>query len=98
MENAARVERAAATPSVQVGDIVALAASVVILIAYAVLPLRSDSPSTGLAFIDSATTLPVLTLVIGLVVLLSALVNLSVIRESGVRWWYAGLGLLGLLF
>ena len=84
--------------SFAIGDILALIGSLAILIGYAVLPLRSDGPTTGLAFIDSSTTFPALTLIVGVVGLISALVCIAVIRERAVRWWFLGLGLLGLLY
>ena len=91
-------ERATGTTGVQIGDVIALIASVIIIVAYAALPLRSDGSSTGLQFIDSGTTFPDLTLIVGVVALVTSLISLAAIRERGVRWWFAGLGLLGLVF
>jgi len=101
MTNATRVEsveQAAVTPIVELGDIVALVASAVILIGYVIFPLRSDGSATGLGFIDAGTTFPALTLVVGLVGAISALVSITALREPSARWWYAGLGMLGLVF
>jgi hypothetical protein len=81
-----------------VGDIIALVASIVILVGFAVFPLRVDSGTTGLAFIDSSTTFPDLTLIVGAVGLVTSCVSLAVIRDQGVRWWFLGLGLLGLVY
>ena len=77
------------------GDVAALIGSVAILIGFALLPLRSDGVATGLAFINSGTTFPALTLMVGVVGAVSALVSLAAIRERAARWWFVGLGLLG---
>ncbi len=98
MVDVVRAERTAATPSVQLGDVIALVASVLILIGYLVLPLRTDGPVTGLGFIDSGTTFPVLTLVVGIVGVISVVVSIAAPHDRTVRWWYAGLGILGLVF
>ncbi len=98
MTNAVQAEQTTAIPAVQIGDVVALIASAVILIGYALFPFRADGPTTGLGFIDAGTTFPALTLVIGIVGVISAIVSMVALRETGVRWWYAGLGMLGLVF
>src|SRR5579859_1293664 len=87
-----------AAPSLQIADIVALGASLAILVGYVVLPLRVDAGTTGLNFIDSGTTFPALTLLVGAVGAVSSMVSIMAIREKGVRWWFAMLGLLGLVF
>jgi uncharacterized membrane protein YphA (DoxX/SURF4 family) len=84
--------------SAPIADIVALIASLAILIAYAVLPLRTDGSPTGFNFNDSSTTFPALTLLVGAVGVVSAIACIVGIRERGVRWWFAGLGLIGLVF
>ena len=84
--------------SLAIGDVAALVGSIAILIGYAFFPLRSDGAATGLAFINSGTTFPALTLMVGVVGAVSALVSLAAIRERAVRWWFVGLGMLGLIF
>lgn len=79
-------------------DLVGLISAILIIIAYLVFPLRSDSNATGFAFIDSGTTFPVLTLVIGVVGIVISLVNMTALHERGTRWYMAGLGILGLIF
>ncbi len=98
MENAVPTDRPAVASRVQIADIIALVASAAILVGYAALPLRTDSAATGLGFIDSATTFPALTLVVGIVGVISALVSLMALRERAIRWWFVGLGTLGLVF
>lgn len=98
MEKVVPRQQVAVTPTVQLGDIVALVASAVIVVSYAVLPLRMDSATTGLGFIDSTTTFPVLTLVVGIVGVVSALVSIAILHERAVRWWFFGLGVLGMVF
>jgi hypothetical protein len=97
MTDAIRSETAV-SGNLAMGDGAALIGSVAILIGYAFLPLRSDGPETGLAFINSGTTFPALTLMVGVVGAVSALVSLAAIRERAARWWFVGLGLLGLIF
>jgi hypothetical protein len=97
MTDAIRSE-ATVSSGLAVGDVAALIGSIAILIGYAFLPLRSDGAATGLAFINSGTTFPALTLMVGVVGAVSALVSLATIRERAVRWWFLGLGLLGLIF
>lgn len=80
------------------GDLVGLISAVVILIAYLVFPLRTDGGATGFAFINSGTTFPVLTLVVGVVGIVTALVSMTTIRERAACWYMAGLGVLGLIF
>ncbi len=98
MTGTLRAERTGGAAAIPIGDVVALIASAVVLIAYAALPLRSDGNSTGLQFIDSGTTFPALTLMVGAVGLVTAVISLAAIHERTVRWWFAGLGVLGLLF
>lgn len=97
MTDAIRSESAMSS-SLAIGDVAALIGSVAILIGYAFLPLRSDGAATGLAFINSGTTFPALTLMVGVVGAVSALVSLAAIRERAARWWFVGMGLLGLIF
>src|SRR5258708_6385579 len=80
------------------GDVVGLVSGILIIIAYLVFPLRSDGSATGFAFIDSTTTFPALTLVIGVVGTLTALISMTALRERASRWYMMGLGGLGLLF
>lgn len=90
-----------AARGLQIGDVLALLAGIAIVIAYFVLPLRADFTNpgnTGLSFIDSTTTFPALTLVIGVAAIVGAFVNITSLRDSSVRWYYVGLGLLGLIF
>jgi hypothetical protein len=98
MTGTLNAERTAGTAVTPIEDVVALIASVVVLIAYAALPLRNDGNSTGLQFIDSGTTFAVLTLIVGAVGLVTSLISLAAIRERAGRWWFVGLGVLGLLF
>ena len=77
---------------------IGLVSAIVIIIAYLVFPLRIDAPTTGFNFIDSSTTFPALTLVIGVVGIITALVSMTVLRETGARWYLAGLGMIGLLY
>jgi hypothetical protein len=97
MANTARVERATATPSIQIADVVALLGSLAILIGYAFLPFLSNNPAPGLAYIDNSTTFASLTLVVGVAGLVSAIVNMTELRDRAARWWFVGLGLLGLI-
>lgn len=80
------------------GDLIGLVSAVLIIIAYLLFPLRVDSTTTGFAFIDSSTTFPALTLVIGVVGIVTALVSMIVLRETGARWYMAGVGMIGLLY
>jgi len=80
------------------GDLIGLISALVIIIAYLIFPLRSDGSATGFTFINSATTFPVLTLVIGFAGIVAALVSMTTLRERAVRWYMAGLGVLGLIF
>ncbi len=98
MTGTTQAQGAALAVSVQIGDVVALLASVAVLVAYAALPLRGDGDATGLAFLDSSTTFPALTLAVGVVGAVTALVGLTAVRERAMRWWFAGLGILGLVF
>jgi hypothetical protein len=98
MENIVPTDRPAVASRVQIADIIALVASAAILVGYAALPLRTDSAATGFSFIDSATTFPALTLVVGIVGVISALVSIVALRERAIRWWFVGLGILGLVF
>jgi hypothetical protein len=81
-----------------IGDIVALVSGALILIAYLIFPLRSDGGATGFGFLDSTTTFPALTLIVGVSALVAALVNITSLREQAARWYFLGLGILGLLF
>lgn len=81
-----------------VGDILSIIAGVLILLAYLLLPLRSDGAATGFGFIDATTTFPVLTLVIGLAAIIAGIVNITSLRETSVRWYFVGLSVLGLAF
>ncbi|MEP7286139.1 MAG: TQO small subunit DoxD [Chloroflexota bacterium] len=80
------------------GDLIALVSGVLILIAYLILPLRSDGGATGFAFIDSGTTFPALTLIVGVSAIVAAIVNITSLREQAARWYFAGLGVVGLVF
>jgi membrane-bound ClpP family serine protease len=61
--------------------------------------LRSDiAEQTGFGFLNAQTTFAALTVVAGIVGVLSALLNIFALRERSLRWWYAGLGLFGLIF
>ncbi len=80
------------------GDLVGLISAVVIIIAYLIFPLRSDGSDTGFTFLSSSTTFPALTLVIGVVGIVTALVNMTTLRERAARWYMLGLGVLGLIF
>lgn len=93
-------ERVGLRPAIQIGDIVALIGSLIIVIGYAVLPLATNyAPgATGAAFTDQRTTFLVLTLIAGAVGILSVGVGVLALRERGLRWWYFGLGALGLIF
>src|SRR5258708_578775 len=86
--------------SVQVvpGDLVALISSIVIIIAYLLFPLRVDGSATGFGFLDSGTTFPALTLVVGVAGVIAAVVNMIALRERATRWYIAGLGFVGLIF
>lgn len=80
------------------GDLIALVSGILILIAYLLLPLRSDSDATGFAFINSGTTFPALTLVVGVSAIVAAVVNITSLREQAARWYFAGLGVVCLLY
>ncbi len=80
------------------GDLIGLVSALLIIIAYLVFPLRIDGPTTGFNYIDSSTTFPALTLVIGVVGIITALVSMTVLQETGARWYLAGLGLIGLIY
>ncbi|MHB8630076.1 MAG: TQO small subunit DoxD [Aggregatilineales bacterium] len=80
------------------GDLVGLVSAVVIIIAYLIFPLRSDGSNTGFTFLSSSTTFPALTLVIGIVGIVTALVNMIALHERAARWYMLGLGVLGLIF
>jgi hypothetical protein len=97
MANWARIERTAATSSLQIADVVALVASLAILIGYAALPLLNNNPATGLAYLDASATFASLTLVVGMVGVVSAILNMVELRDRAVRWWFVGLGILGLV-
>jgi hypothetical protein len=81
-----------------IGDFVAIAGGALILIAYLILPLRSDGAATGFGFIDASTTFPALTLVIGIAALVAGIVSITSLRETSVRWYFVGLGVLGMIF
>jgi hypothetical protein len=70
--------------------------SLAILIGYAFLPILSNNPAPGLAYIDASATFASLTLVVGVAGFVSAIVNMTELRERAARWWFVGLGLLGL--
>ena len=80
------------------GDLIALVSALVILIAYLLFPLRVDGPTTGFAFLSSSTTFPALTLIIAVAALVAALISMTVLHETGARWYLAGLGAIGLLY
>ena len=80
------------------GDLIGLISAVVIILAYLIFPLRSDGSATGFTFLNSGTTFPALTVVIGVVGIVTALVNMAALRERAARWYMLGLGLLGLIF
>src|SRR5258708_1062957 len=80
------------------GDLVALISSIVIIIAYLLFPLRVDGSATGFGFLDSGTTFPALTLVVGVAGVIAAVVNMIALRERATRWYIAGLGFMGLIF
>ncbi|MHB8628962.1 MAG: TQO small subunit DoxD [Aggregatilineales bacterium] len=80
------------------GDLVGLVSAVLIIIAYLIFPLRSDGSETGFTFLSSSTTFPALTLVIGIVGIVTALVNMTALHERAARWYMLGLGVLGLIF
>ena len=80
------------------GDLIGLVSAIVIIVAYLIFPLRVDGPTTGFGFIDSSTTFPALTLVIGVVSIITALVSMTVLKETGARWYLAGLGMIGLIY
>ncbi|MCC7209013.1 MAG: hypothetical protein IT323_17010, partial [Anaerolineae bacterium] len=88
-----------ARSALQIGDIVAFFASLLILIGYVALPLATNfAPgATGAAFSDQRTTFLVLTFVVGIVGLLSVAIHALTLRERSIRWWYVGLGFLALL-
>jgi hypothetical protein len=96
MANTARVEQTTAAPSIQVADVIALLGSLAILISYAFLPILSNNPAVGLYYIDTSATFASLTLVVGVAGLVSAIVNMVELRDRAARWWFVGLGLLGL--
>src|SRR5260370_34838655 len=79
------------------GDLVALVSSIVIIIAYLLFPLRVDGSATGFGFIDSGTTFPALTLVVGVAGIIAAVVNMIALRERAARWYIPGLGFMGLI-
>jgi uncharacterized membrane protein YphA (DoxX/SURF4 family) len=79
-------------------DIIGLVGGALILLAYLIFPLRSDGSATGFAFIDSGTTFPALTLLVGVAAVVGAIVNITSLRERAVCWYLVGLGLLGLIF
>jgi len=79
-------------------DIVSILGGVLIILAYLVLPFRSDSADTGFGFIDASTTFPALTLVIGIAAITAGIVNIVALRETSVRWYFVGLAILGLIF
>ena len=85
---------------VQLGDILALIASIAIVVGYAALPLSTifAPGASGGAFTDQRTTFLVLTFVVGVVGIISVIVNIVGPRDRGIRWWYLGLGLLSLVF
>lgn len=97
MTSTARMEQTEAAPSIQVADVIALLGSLAILIGYALLPISSNNPTTGLAYINASATFASLTLVVGVAGLVSAIVNMAALRERAARWWFVGLGLLGLM-
>src|SRR5258708_15920765 len=80
------------------GDLVALVSSIVIVVAYLLFPLRVDGSATGFGFIDSGTTFPALTLVVGVAGIIAAVVNMIALRGRAARWYIAGLGFMGLIF
>lgn len=80
------------------GDVIALISGILILIAYLALPLRSDGAVTGLAFIDSGTTFPALTLIVGVSAIVAAIVNITSLREQAARWYFFGLGVVCLIY
>lgn len=92
------VGQTASTNQPAIADIVSVAGGVLILLAYLILPLRSDGNATGFAFIDSSTTFPALTLVIGIAAIIAGIVSMVALRETSVRWYFVGLGILGLIF
>ncbi len=87
-----------ATSQPALGDLIALVSGVLILIAYLILPLRSDVNATGFGFLDSGTTFPALTLIVGVSAIVAALVNITSLREQAARWYFAGLGIVGLVY
>ncbi|HLY24696.1 MAG TPA: TQO small subunit DoxD [Aggregatilineales bacterium] len=99
-------EKAMASPqpdrAIQLADLVGLIASIVIVVAYLLFPLRSDNPGNGFTFIYDVKSwnypFSALTLIVGVVGIVSALVCLMILRERAVRWWFAMLGALGLAF
>lgn len=80
------------------GDFIGLVSAILIIIAYLAFPLRSDSSATGFGFINSGTTFPALTLVVGVAGIITALVSMAALREQAARWYMVGLGILGLIF
>jgi hypothetical protein len=81
---------------------VALLGALVIVVAYLFFPLRSDNPGNGLTFIYDIKSwnypFSALTLLVGVVGMVSALVCIAQLNERAARWWFAGLGLMGLAF
>lgn len=88
-----------AAPAFHISDVIGLLGGALIVIAYVLFPLRSDFTQTnGLGYLDASTTFPALTLVVGIAAVLAGLVNMTALRERSARWYYLGLGVLGLLF
>lgn len=90
---------AAARSGIQLSDLIALAGSLAIMIGYAFLPLATNFQrgGSGGAFSDHRTTFLVLTACVGLIGFISAVVSILSVKERGIRWWYAGLGVLALV-
>jgi len=80
------------------GDLVGLVSAFLIIIAYLVFQFRADNGATGFGFLNSGTTFPALTLVVGVVGIIASLVSMLALHERAVRWYMVGLGVLGLIF
>jgi hypothetical protein len=82
----------------QLPDFIALIGGLLIVVGYIFLPLASNYPGiTGAAFTDQRATFLILTFACGTVAVMSFLVSGAALQERAVRWWFAGLGVLGLL-
>src|SRR5258705_10810668 len=69
------------TRSFPFADLAGLLGGTLIILAYLLFPLRSDGSITGFGFIDSGTTFPALTLIVGVAAIVGAAVNITSLHE-----------------